>query len=196
MTRDELIAFEKDMAAAFERGEIRSPLHLAGGNEDELIGIFKSIEPQDWICCSWRSHYHALLKGVPPDEVKAAILRGRSIALCFPAYRMLSSAIVGGNASIAVGIAMAIKRKHLDDHVWCFIGDMTLMTGIVHESLSYACAQDLPVTFVLEDNGKSVSTNTREAWGKRGIKDLGRLVTAYQYELTWPHVGIGKFVRF
>lgn len=192
MTRDELIAFEKDMAVAFGRGEIKSPLHLAGGNEDELIAIFERIRPEDWICCSWRSHLHALLKGVPPEEVKAAILRGRSIALCFPQYKMISSAIVGGNCSLAVGLALGARRRGSDERVWCFIGDMTAKSGIAREAMDFAAGHCLPVRFVVEDNGLSVCTDTRAAWGM----DEGETFQTYRYQLGYPHVGIGKFVRF
>ena len=73
MTRDDLIAFEDALADDFNRGLIKAPLHLAGGNESALIEIFKGIRPRDYILSQWRSHYHCLLAGVPPDELRAAI---------------------------------------------------------------------------------------------------------------------------
>src|SRR5258706_10994318 len=110
-TAAELIAFERNVAEEFNRGSIRSPVHLSGGNEQQLINYFAAhFRPGDWICTTWRSHYHALLAGVPPSEVMAAILRGRSITLTFPAHRVISSAIVGGVIPIALGIALGIKR--------------------------------------------------------------------------------------
>ena len=192
MTADELIAFEKEMVVEFEAGNIKAPLHLAGGNEEQLINIFRRIRPQDWCLCSWRSHYHCLLKGVPRDELKTAILRGRSIGLCFPQHRVLSSAIVGGICPIALGIAWAIKQKGEDAKVYCFIGDMTAESGIYHECEKYGF--DLPIHWVVEDNGLSVCTNTAEVWklDMEGLADE----TAYRYILTWPHVGVGKFVKF
>lgn len=195
MTKAELIAFEDDIRDCFARGEIAAPVHLAGGNEDQLIEIFQKIRPQDWVLTSWRSHYHCLLKGVPPDEVKAAILAGRSIALCFAEHRQLSSAIVGGICPIAVGLGWAIKRSGEDARVWCFIGDMTAATGIFHESSWYATNHFLPVTWVVEDNGLSVCTNTKEAWGSDGTR-FDPHVIRYDYSMTWPHVGIGQWVRF
>jgi|SRR5215467_12114449 len=192
MTPDGLIAFEKDIAAEFEAGNIRAPVHLAGGNEKELIAIFEGIRPQDWVLCQWRSHYHCLLKGVPPAEVKAAILSGRSIALCFPKYRILCSAIVGGVAPISTGLAWSIKKKGLDERVFCFVGDMTAGSGIYYEAVNYVAGHDLPVVWYIEDNGKSVCTDTLEAWGTGLLKRQ----LAYSYKLTWPHVGTGRWVRF
>ncbi len=108
MTAEELIQFENDIAQLFNEAKIRAPVHLYSGNEAEIIEIFREVRPEDWVCCSWRSHYQCLLKGVPPEKVKAEILAGRSISLCFPEYQVVSSAIVGGIRPIAVGIALAL----------------------------------------------------------------------------------------
>lgn len=196
---DDLLAFEEDIAQVFGRGEIRSPVHLAGGNEDQLLKIFEHINQDDWILVGWRSHTHCLLKGVPPAELKEAIIRGRSIALCFPRQKVLCSAIVGGIAPIAVGIAMAVKRKNDEDPtgnstcVHAFIGDMTAETGIVHESMKYGSRHALPIKWIIEDNGQSVCTDTQASWGdSKTAPD----VTMYRFTLSRPHCGIGKYVQF
>ena len=88
-------------------------------------------------------------------------MAGRSISLCFPEYRILSSAIVGGVVSIAAGIALGIKRSGEKARVYCFMGEMTAETGIAHESVKYCRNHQLPVTWIIEDNGKSVCTNTK-----------------------------------
>ena len=66
-----------------------------------------------------------------------AILKGRSISLCFPKQRIFSSAMVGGVLPISVGIALSIKKKKEKNFVYCFMGDMTSETGIAHESIKY-----------------------------------------------------------
>ncbi|NCY22166.1 hypothetical protein EBX31_09465, partial [bacterium] len=71
MTAQELIDFETDIAREFNAGKIRAPVHLYYGNEEAIISVFRKIKPQDWVFCSWRSHYQCLLKGVPPLQVKA-----------------------------------------------------------------------------------------------------------------------------
>lgn len=193
MTPDQLIAFEKDIAAEFEAGQIKAPVHLAGGNEQDLIDIFRGIRHDDWVICAWRSHYHCLLKGVPPQQLRDAIHAGRSIALCFPEHRILSSAIVGGICPIATGLGWVIKERGGKEKVHMFIGDMTARTGIYHECIQYCVGHDLPVQVYIEDNGKSVCTDTRKAWGD----SIGTHVPfSYSYDLTWPHVGTGIWVRF
>lgn len=200
MTAAELIAFEEDIAAEFNAAKIRSPIHLYFGNEEAMIGVFRRIRPQDWVLCSWRSHYQCLLKGVPPVQLKAEIMAGRSISLCFPEHRVFSSAIVGGVVPIAAGIALGIRRSGEDSRVYCFMGEMTAETGIAHESVKYCRNHGLPVTWVIEDNGKSVCTETRKTWAleqhwwelEKGAPDL----ISYQYESKYPHAGAGARVQF
>lgn len=189
MTRDELIAFEDEITELFNNGKIAAPIHLAHGNEDQLIEIFSRIKSDDWVFGTWRSHYHCLLKGVPPEELKEKIIAGRSIGLCFPKHRILCSALVGGNAPLAVGMAWSIKRRDGKEHIWCFLGDMGALTGIVRESMQYVWGHDLPVTFVIEDNGMSVQTKTRDVWGFQHAIEGER----YVYTLDKPHVGTGKW---
>ena len=195
MTKDELIAFEEGIAKDFNSGLIRYPIHLDNGNEDGLIDIFKDVKPQDWVFVSWRGHYKALLKGVPPDELRAAIHRGESMALRFDQYRVYGGAIVGGMIPIALGTAMAIKRSGADEHVWLFIGDMAAESGIAYETHKYAHNFKLPISFVIEDNEVSVCTNTREAWGldtPNYLVDMRRL----KYQSKYPHAGSGTRIQF
>ncbi len=195
MTIEELIAFEADIAAEFNAGNIPYPVHLSDGNESQLIEIFKEIGPDDWVLGSWRSHYHCLLKGVPPDVLKAEIMAGNSIALCFPEYRILNSAIVGGSIPIALGIAAGIEMAEggVKQHVFCFMGDMTAMTGIAHECMKYARWEQLPIKFIIEDNGFSVCTDTGAVWGP--LRD--RLdAEFYSYKSSYPHAGAGVRVQF
>jgi TPP-dependent pyruvate/acetoin dehydrogenase alpha subunit len=192
MTKDELIAFEREIADTFNAGKIRYPVHLSGGNEDALIEIFKIIARRDWVCGQWRMHYQCLLHGVPPDGLKEAILRGESIALRFPKHRVVCSAIAGGIMPIATGIALAIRRRGGTERVHCFIGDMTAEMGIAHECIKYAANHELPVNWIVEDNSVSVLTPTTEAWGRRGCVH----VTRYSYRLLWPHAGAGERVMF
>lgn len=196
MTPADLLAFEADIAAEFNAGKIKAPVHLAGGNEQQLIDIFRNIGPNDWCLTSWRSHYHCLLKGVPPAELKAAIMDGRSIALCFPEHRILSSAIVGGICPIATGLGWAIKERRGKERVHAFVGDMTARTGIYHECARYCEGHALPVTFYTEDNGLSVCTGTLDAWGNLVSYQGGCEERSYSYQMTRPHVGTGKWVRF
>jgi len=199
MNINDLISFEEDIAVEFNSAHIKAPIHLYYGNEGHMLDIFKNVRPQDWVLCSWRSHYQCLLKGVPPNELKAAIMAGRSISLCFPKYRILSSAIVTGVLPIAVGLGMAIKRSDNDERVYCFMGEMTSETGSAHECIKYAKNHALPVHWVIEDNGKSVCTDTRETWNSPKLTyedSTDPNITYYRYETKYPHAGAGQRVQF
>ena len=198
-TKEQLIAFEDRVADAFNKGKIRSPIHLHFGNEDALISIFANIQKEDWIFSSWRSHYHCLLKGVDPEVLFSSIMEGNSISLCFPEHRIFSSAIVGGNIPIALGTALAVKRRHEDAKVYCFVGDMTAESGLFYESLKYAINYELPIQFIVEDNAKSVMTDTFATWGIASSTFTGRhddFVRHYSYTNKYPHSGAGVRVQF
>lgn len=199
-TKEKLIEFENSVADNFNNSMIKAPVHLHAGNEDQLIEIFEDVKENDWVFSSWRSHYHCLLKGVPPDELMEEILAGRSIALCFKHQNVLCSGIVTGTVSISLGAALSIKRRGGKEHVWCFMGDMTSETGAAHECIKYARNFDLPITYVIEDNGKSVCTDTKKTWGCAQLSNCDKLdkhVRYYSYELTkYPHAGAGKRVQF
>ena len=199
MDKQFLIDFETEVKERYEAGEIKAPVHLASNNEEQLIEIFKDVGKDDWVFCSWRSHYQCLLKGVPEKLIKDEILACRSISLCFPKYKIYSSAMVGGSIPIAVGTAISLKRHNSENRVYCFMGEMTSETGIAHECIKYSRNFKLPIHFIVEDNEKSVCTNTRKAWNQKKLTYEGYsddYVTYYHYTLKYPHAGAGKRVQF
>jgi pyruvate dehydrogenase E1 component alpha subunit len=194
MTKKELIDFEDDIAQSFQEKKIRAPIHLYSNNEEEMIEIFSKVNKEDWIFCSWRSHYQCLLKGVPKETVKKAILNGKSISLCFPEYRIFSSAIVGGSLPIAVGVALDIKRSNRKEKVLVFVGDMTSETGIMWECFKYSSRYKLPIKFIIEDNNKSVCSDTRKVWNDFELcfEEVDHpMIHYYKYESKYPHAGTG-----
>jgi len=198
-TVEKLKEFETQIADIFNKGGIKAPVHLSDGNEAALIDVFKEVGQEDWIFCSWRSHYQCLLKGVPAEEVLSEVIAGRSISLGFPKFRIFSSAIVGGQVPIAIGAAMAEKLNSTGAHIWCFIGDMTAETGIAQTSIRYAETHDLPITFVIEDNGISVLTRTRDVWASETLRFNERdspKVRTFEYKSKYPHAGAGVRVQF
>ena len=197
-TPDTLRAFEEEVKATYLTGVIRGAIHLSGGNEDKLIQVFTLVKPQDWVFSTYRSHYHALLKGVPPERVKAEILRGRSMHLNFPDFHFYTSAIVGGICPIALGVALGLKRRGGDARVWAFLGDMASQMGIFHECEKYARLQGLPLTWVVQDDGLSTNTPTWETWGYRDNQRplFGPNVIYIPFQRAHPHIGAGVWVDF
>jgi len=205
ITRQQLIDFELEIGDLFNNRAIRAPIHLSDGNEDQIIKIFQRIDTdQDWVCGTWRSHYQALLKGVPAATLRDHILAGRSMVMNLPEHKFVCSSIVGGIPSIATGIALASQLNGSGEHVWCWTGDMSAETGAWHEAYKYAVNHQLPVTFIVEDNGLSVTTPTADIWGRQvpyyaddaDWFEAPNLIY-YRYKNNkWPHAGAGIRVQF
>ena len=193
-TKATLIEFENLIVKHWEDAKIRGPIHLSNGNEEQLIEIFKRIKTSDWVFSTWRSHYHALLKGICPVWIEEEILKGKSITLCNIDEKFYSSAIVGGTLSIALGVAMGIKEKGLDEKVFVFIGDMSFESGIFYEVHKYARNFDLPIVFIVEDNAVSTYTPTEATWNLK--RDVPNDVIHYSYKSKYPHYGSGKWIVF
>lgn len=208
VTKEELISFENEIGLLFNSGKIKAPIHLYSGNEELISGVFNEIDIEnDWVCCTWRNHYQGLLKGIPKETLTENIIAGKSMVMNLPEHKFICSSIVGGIPSIAAGIAFAIKLQGKSNRVWCWVGDMSAETGCFHEAYKYSLNHDLPITFVIEDNKKSVCTPTPDIWKrdrpyylnseyKGGILKQKNL---YYYQYTnekYPHAGAGMRVQF
>ena len=225
MDKQELIDFELWAVNEFNEGHLKSPIHLSGGNEDQVIAIFDRIKPNDWVFSTYRGHYHALLHGIDKEWLKQWILDNKSIHVMNSEHKFITSAIVAGTLPTALGVAMGIKMKgeqikeelkslQLKDwevknvelmnqpKVWCFIGDMTGHTGVFWETINYAYYHTLPITFVIEDNSLSTDTETGKVWNIDNKDYFDLLATLfpgmlmyYKYTRIWPHYGTGQFVK-
>jgi pyruvate dehydrogenase E1 component alpha subunit len=193
-SKDDLIAFEELIVSHWEAAKIRGPVHLSNGNEEQLIEIFKRIKTTDWVFSTWRSHYHAFLKGINPTWIEDEILAGKSITLCNIDEKFYSSAIVTATLPIALGVALSLKKSSSTDKVWVFVGDMSFETGAFYEAHKYARNFDLPLYFVVEDNGVSTYTPTEATWAKK--REIPADVIYYEYKSKYPHYGSGKWIAF
>jgi pyruvate dehydrogenase E1 component alpha subunit len=75
---------------------------------------------------------------------------------------------------------------------------MASETGTFFENWKYAVNHDLPITFVVEDNNKSVCTDTRKTWNTDNLyfETPKPKVIYYQYQSKYPHAGAGKRIQF
>jgi pyruvate dehydrogenase E1 component alpha subunit len=187
-TVDELISFENRIGDLYLDNKLPFLFHLSGGNEKELIDIFENIDEGDYVLSNHRSHYHALLHGLPPEEIEEKILSGRSMFIYDRSRNFFCSAIIGGTPAIAAGIAWALKRNGSDRKVWCFIGDGTEDSGHTYEAIRYVDGFDLPCKFIIENNNRSVESTNEERWGKTSNYIWNSpSVIKYNYEITYPH---------
>jgi len=196
-SKKDLIDFELEIYQLFEDGKLPCLIHLCGGNEDQLINLFDKINDDDWVFSTHRTHYHYLLKGGTKEALLDKIKNGNSMFVFDRKLKFFSSSILAGNSCIAAGVALAIKKKALPNHVWCFIGDGAEDEGHFYEAVRFCHGHNLPCTFIIEDNNRSVDTDKAT---RRGITDWQwpSNVIKYEYVATYPHAstGSGKMVKF
>lgn len=188
-TAQELIETEAVIKALWEDGKLPSLIHLCGGNEEQLIGIFNRVKPGDWVLSTHRAHYHFLLAGATKEELVNAVLTGRSMFLFSKKLNFLCSSIVAGNACIAAGIAQSLKDEGSANKVWCFVGDGAEDEGHFYEAVRMVDGHDLPCTFIVEDNDRSVDSPKSVRYKKPF--SWPSCVERYEYTPTYPHAGSG-----
>jgi pyruvate dehydrogenase E1 component alpha subunit len=189
MTADTLIQFENTVKEQWENGELPYLLHLSGGNEEQLLEIFKEYQSGDWVFSSHRNHYHYLLAGGSPERLMNLIRAGRSMFVFDHTINFLTSSVLAGTCCIAAGVASALKAQGSKNKVWCFLGDGAEDQGHFYEAVCYVTGAQLPCTFIVEDNDRSVDTG-RVARDRFQI-EWPFCVKRYHYVPTYPHAGSG-----
>ena len=71
--------------------------------------------------------------------------------------------IVGGQTPLGLGIAYALKYQGKKGCCLCYLGDGAINQGAFHESLNLAALWDVPVIYVIENNGYSMGTSQKRS---------------------------------
>jgi len=198
-TRDDLTSFEQKVQVLWEDGELPYLMHLSGGNEDFLIDLFNhDIKINDWVLSTHRNHYHALLSGFTHEELLDGIKEGRSMFTYSNALKFLTSSILAGQCCIAAGLAWSLKESGSNNRVWCFLGDGAEEQGHFYEAVLMVSGNDLPCTFVIEDNDRSVDTTIEERLVNKTRMEWPSCVVRNKYTPVFPHAGNGtkKMIKF
>jgi TPP-dependent pyruvate/acetoin dehydrogenase alpha subunit len=191
-TKQELIDFEKSVASHWEAGDLPYLIHLSGGNEDFLIEHFEEeVKDGDWIFSTHRNHHHALLAGVPANELMASILGGDSMFVYDRDHHFFTSSILAGTCGIAAGVAYALKEQNSENWVYCFVGDGAEEQGHFYEAVMFVEGQDLPCMFIIEDNDRSVDSTLEERMPTKFRMEWPSCVIRNRYIPTYPHAGNG-----
>ena len=80
---------------------------------------------------------------------------------------------LGPQLTIADGIALAAKLKQENKVTAVFTGEGGTSEGDFHEALNVAAVWDLPVIFIIENNGYGLSTPTGEQYRCENPADRG-----------------------
>lgn len=143
------------------------------GHEAAQVASAAALRPgRDVVLPYYRSMPLALALGVTPYEILLGALAraddphsgGRQLTmhLSSPRLRILSmSSVVAAQLPHAVGAAWAVRMQGGDEVVACYFGDGATSEGDWHEALNIAGIWKLPVVFVCENNGWSISVPIR-----------------------------------
>ncbi len=189
LSRDELIrayrlmrrirAFEERIVKEFEAGNIPGFIHLYAGQEASAVGVCMHLSDRDKIGSTHRGHGHCIAKGCDVKGMMHEIMgkadglnngKGGSMHIADMDKGMLgANAIVGGNPPICMGAALAAKTKGEDFVAVSFSGDGASNQGTTFEAMNMAVVLQLPVIFVLENNGYGEATGSDYAVGSKDM---------------------------
>ena len=179
LSNEDLIHFYRDMVRirrfeerslrVYQQGKIGGFLHLYIGQESIAVGCASLMGENDHMITAYRNHGHALSVGMSMDECMAELLgkatgcskgKGGSMHFFAPDKNYWGGhGIVGGQTPLGTGIAYGLKYKGLKGSCMTFMGDGAINQGAFHESLNLAALWDLPVIFIIENNGYSMGTS-------------------------------------
>src|SRR5665811_1025232 len=159
---------EEEITRLHSEEEIVGSGHLCNGQEAVAVGVCSALDDGDALFATYRGHGWALARGVPPVGILGELLgrrmgvnggRGGSAYFSAPEFGFFGeNSIVGAGAPIAVGAALAFKRRGEPGVAVTVFGDGAMNQGGVSEAMNFAAAFDLPVVFVCENNGYSELT--------------------------------------
>ena len=151
---------------------IKSPVHLAIGQEAVATGVCEALEPDDVLFGTYRSHHIYLAKGGDMDLMMAELYgkvggsaRGKagSMHLIDPDRGVTTtSAVVATTIPIGAGYAYALKLRKESRIAVVFFGDGAVDEGVFHETMNFAALKQLPILFVCENNAYAVHSHHLE----------------------------------
>lgn len=171
--------FEDAAGAALVAGHVRGSVHQYTGEEAIATGVCFHLQDADFVSSHHRGHGHAIAKGVSPRRMMLELFgrqggtsngKGGSMHIADFSKGMLgANGVVPDGVTIAVGAAHALKMQRRPEIVVAFFGDGAMNRGPLFEAFNWAQLFQLPVLFVCEDNGYSVTLKTQDVTAGPGI---------------------------
>ena len=173
--------FENRTMQAYQQAKIGGFCHIYSGQEACAVGTIACINQDDPLVPAYRDHGHALAKGMTPRACMAEMFgkvhgcakgKGGSMHMFDrPNWLFGGHGIVGAQTPLGAGLAFASKyenevlkkgahpsHKPKKKVTLCYLGDGAIDQGAFHEALNLASLYDLPVIFIIENNGYSMGT--------------------------------------
>jgi pyruvate dehydrogenase E1 component alpha subunit len=181
--------FEERSLRAYQSKKIGGFLHLYIGQEAVAVGCCSLMGENDHVITAYRDHGHAIAVGMDTKPLMAELYgkatgcskgKGGSMHYFAPDKNYWGGhGIVGGQIPLGVGLAYGLKYKGLKGAAMAFMGDGAVNQGAVHEAYNLAALWNLPVVFVIENNGYSMGTSqARSSAGELAQRAAG-------YDMDW-----------
>lgn len=175
--------FEDKAAALYIQQKIRGFLHLYNGQEAVLAGCLHAMEPGDKMITAYRNHVQPIGLGVDPRKIMAELQgkvtgtskgNGGSMHMFSKEHHFYGGhGIVGGQIPLGAGLAFADKYNDKKHVTLTFMGDGATRQGSLHETFNLAMLWNLPVVFIVENNGYAMGTSVERTANHTDIYKLG-----------------------
>lgn len=172
---------EERITELIKEGRMRGFHHPGVGQEATNVGVTYGLREEDYVSITHRGKTPELIKGMSLKRLMAGCFAKREGVAGGRAptgshmYGDLSKGIVpytgiiGATIPVAVGVGLGLKLNNNGQVVVCLFGDGAANRGDFHEGLNMAAALNLPVIFVLVNNGYSLSVSVEHATGMRTL---------------------------
>ena len=193
---------EEKMLVLLRQGKI-SKWFSGIGQEAISVGSVMAMQPDEWVMPLHRNLGVFTTRNMPLHKLfkqwqgaKDGYSKGRERSFHFGNKEhhicgMISH--LGPQLAIADGVALAYKLRKEQKVSLAFTGDGGTSEGDFHEALNVAAVWDLPVIFIIENNGYGLSTPVSEqyrceslvdkakGYGIEGVKiDGNNILTVYE----------------
>ncbi|KAJ8611550.1 hypothetical protein CTAYLR_007714 [Chrysophaeum taylorii] len=181
--------FENACAQAYMQGSIRGFMHLDNGQETIPALIHDSIRQDDLKYSYYREHTHALASGVPAGKIMAELFAkvdgtckgtGGSMHVFDKEFNFQGGwALVAEQLPYAAGAARSILLdsflgQESDRIAVVFVGEGGAQNGRMAETLNAAAKENLPLLFIVIDNGRAINTFTPDVAQNSEVWEQGR----------------------
>jgi len=173
---------EEKMLVLLRQGRI-SKWFSGIGQEAISAGVVSALAPDEWIMPLHRNLGVFTGRQMPLDKLfsqwqgsQDGFSKGRERSFHFGSAEYHICGMIshlGPQLALADGVALAYKFKKEKKVSLAFTGEGGTSEGDFHEALNLAAVWDLPVIFIIENNGYGLSTPVKEQYRSKRLADKG-----------------------
>jgi pyruvate dehydrogenase E1 component alpha subunit len=161
--------FEEKAGQLYGLGLIGGFCHLYIGQEAVAVGLQSALDGEkDSVITGYRDHGHMLAYGIDPKVIMAELTgraagisrgKGGSMHMFSVDHKFYGGhGIVGAQVPLGAGLAFAHKYREDGGVCMAYFGDGAANQGQVYEAFNMAALWQLPIIFVVENNGYAMGT--------------------------------------